>query len=347
MGETEHLPLITVSFPVFEGDNYIEASLHSVLCQDYPNIELLIIDDKGKTKAFEIAESIIKDTKQQVKIIRNSVNLGQGFVRNKSIELAKGDYIFFMDSDDILSPDCISLLVDTILAYNVDFVGASSVNLEHEIISDHFIYPEFKVIKDTPLTESIYLDGISISPYMWNKLYNVNLLKENDIKCTHPYMEDFHFSFLLFNIATSCVLLPNITYKYVLHDTSISRTSFGKNLSQKTADIAMEIVLSEYAILDKMTNQVIKEKALLEIIGFGIMYVFKIKVSSTLSALYKNYAKKILTYPRLNVSEYTHFSKYEKNKHIYYRVLQILPFQFKLVLIRLFNFPHYRKRVYM
>lgn len=340
-------PLVTISFPVYGGNELIADSLKSILQQDYPNIEYLVVDDKGTTNAMAIVEPLLAQSGRNYKIIHHPQNLGLGYVRNTSIDYASGEYLFFMDSDDLLTRDCISKMVKTITDHRVNFVGASSVFQVNGIPEKpHIVYPQQYIIKDKKLLEAIYCNGINISSYMWNKLYNLRFLRENNIRCTHPYIEDFHFSFMLFSKAKSCVLLPDITYEYVIHDNCISRKLLGNNgIPKKTADIATEIVEAEYTAIADFGKGCIREKALINTIGFGIMYLYKARNSNLISKKeYINYTKRILGFPRLYPVDYSAFRKYEKRKHIYYRVLQCLPYALKLQIVKLINYPHYRKR---
>lgn len=340
-------PLVSISFPVYSGNELIADSLKSILNQDYPNIEYLIVDDKGPTNAMAIVEPLLSQSGRNYKIIHHPRNLGLGYVRNTSIDNASGEYLFFMDSDDLLTQDCISRMVKTITDHKVNFVGASSIFHVNGIPgNNHIVYPKQHIIKDRNLLEAIYCDGITISSYMWNKLYDTHFLRQNDIRCIHPYIEDFHFSFMLFSKATSCALLPDITYKYVIHNNCISRTLLGNTgITKKTADIATEIVEEEYAAIAGFEKGCVREKALINTIGFGIMYLYKAGNSTLISRKeYSNYAKRILGIPRLYPVDYSAFTKYEKRKHLYYRMLQYLPYTLKLQIVKLINYPHYRQR---
>ena len=91
---------VTVVMPYFKKRKYVRDSVESVLNQTYKNFELLIIyDDEDKTD-LEILENI-KKKDSRVNIIVNSKNIGAGASRNKAIEVAKGDFLAFLDSDDI------------------------------------------------------------------------------------------------------------------------------------------------------------------------------------------------------------------------------------------------------
>lgn len=338
-------PLVTVSFPVYNGEKYIEASLRSALCQTYDNIEFLIVDDRGSEESMIIVREILAKSDRNYNIISHQVNLGQGFVRNTSIDNANGQYIFFMDSDDLLTSDCISSFIDSTYKYQVDFVCASSNYIKNESQGIHMYYKEERMYDDKLIIDRIYEDSVFVSPYMWNKLYRLSFLKENNIYCTHSYIEDFHFTFKVFLSAKSCVLLPHVTYNYVIHSDSTTRTKIAKGISKETANIAVEIVESQYKIIEKLASKVSREKSLLDTLGFGIMYLYRIYESKLLTKTdFYNAARRIFLFPKFYPVAYDKFSNFERNKHIYYRLFQLLPFFLKLEIIKVMNFPHYKKK---
>ncbi|MDR1632787.1 MAG: glycosyltransferase [Dysgonamonadaceae bacterium] len=121
------MDLITLSMPVYNVEKYVEKALLSALNQTYENIEFIIVDDRGSDKSMEIVRRIVAyhPKGKQVRIIEHERNIGTGAVRNTAIENATGKYLFFMDSDDEISPDCIEKLYAKMQEENVDFVESS------------------------------------------------------------------------------------------------------------------------------------------------------------------------------------------------------------------------------
>ncbi|MCF2638636.1 glycosyltransferase family 2 protein [Fusobacterium varium] len=92
--------LVSVIIPVYNSEKFIKETLNSVLNQTYKNIEIVLIDDCSKDNS----ENIIKQYQNNNKNIiyfKQAKNLGAGHARNKALELAKGRYVAFLDSDDI------------------------------------------------------------------------------------------------------------------------------------------------------------------------------------------------------------------------------------------------------
>lgn len=107
----EHL--VSVIVPIFEVENYCENCLSSILQQTYRNIEVICVNDATMDNSITIIKRFMA-TDSRVKLIHNDVNRGLGGARNAGIAHAKGEYIYFVDSDDWIEPDTISTLVQLI-----------------------------------------------------------------------------------------------------------------------------------------------------------------------------------------------------------------------------------------
>jgi teichuronic acid biosynthesis glycosyltransferase TuaG len=91
--------LVSVVMPMFNSEAYIEESVSSVLSQKYTNLELIICDDGSTDKSLEIVKNLSR-LDDRITIISNSHSKGAAGARNSCLDIAKGDYIAFLDSDD-------------------------------------------------------------------------------------------------------------------------------------------------------------------------------------------------------------------------------------------------------
>lgn len=108
---------VTLSIPVYNVEKYIHTALFSALNQNFESIEFLIVDDKGTDRSMELVNEIVSThlRKNDIRIIDNLVNKGLSECRNIAVREAKGKYLYFMDSDDEIVPECISILHKRIL----------------------------------------------------------------------------------------------------------------------------------------------------------------------------------------------------------------------------------------
>ena len=97
-------PLISIITPCYNCEQYIAESIQSVLAQTHQNWEMIIVDDCSTDESYEIAMEYAKKDRR-IKVYRMEHNSGAAVCRNKAIESSKGEYLAFIDSDDIWLPE--------------------------------------------------------------------------------------------------------------------------------------------------------------------------------------------------------------------------------------------------
>lgn len=124
-------PLVSVLMTAYNREKYIGEAIESVLASTYTNFELIIVDDCSTDKTVEIARRY-EAKNERVRVYVNEVNLGQFPNRNKAIEFAKGFYIKYFDSDDIMNPDCLQTMVEAMMQFPEAMAGAEQkINLKN------------------------------------------------------------------------------------------------------------------------------------------------------------------------------------------------------------------------
>ncbi len=220
------IPLVTLAMPVYNVAKFVKDSLLSALNQTYQNMEFLIVDDCSTDNSMEIVQNTMAGHQrhEQVRIIRHPGNQGLGDTRNTAITEAKGEFIYFMDSDDVISPCCIEALVNYMLETPVDFIAASRERRTFEgkwIATDQY---QPCTVRDTdkyklPVAYFRYVENHKILAEVWNKLYNVDFLRKNSIRCLpHVHVEDVSFSLQVIVAARSCRLVPDVLYTYHIYE---------------------------------------------------------------------------------------------------------------------------------
>lgn len=237
---------VTIAIPVYNVERMIEMSLVSALNQTYESIEFLIIDDKGSDNSMDVVNRI-KNTHprgKDIRIIDHGNNKGTGATKNTAIQQAKGKYLYFMDSDDIITDDCVEILYNTMRKYDVDVVlGSHSLcNSDSSEINKKQFGPFYK--KGLRLVDYIYKYGGHVTVYTWNKLYKIDFLRRNSIMCIpHHLCEDVFFSFQVGLLASCFAICDKVTYKYFVNPNSLMGRGFDKRLSQMFIE-TIEIRLS-------------------------------------------------------------------------------------------------------
>jgi glycosyltransferase involved in cell wall biosynthesis len=341
---------VTLAMPVYNVEKYIERALLSALNQTFDSIEYLLVDDKGTDNSINIATSIINNHPRgkDVRIIDHGVNIGTGATKNTAIDNAQGEYLYFMDSDDEITLDCISLLYKKMIETPVDFVVAShniissDGKVKEQVISENYLVEkgEFAVAK------AYYLKNKMIYVYTWNKLYNLDFLKKNNIKCIpHHLNEDMFFTYQVILKAQSCRLLSDVLYYYVNNDNNNSTTAkMRKSFTPVMAKQFEEIISLErdysrsYEIYDFYPN-LVKRMFIRYALPFSISIYNSKEIESKEK---KDYILSILKYPislkkMVTLKNKTHWIIYMMNK---IPIVSLKIFVCKLML----NIPYWKQR---
>jgi len=113
-----YLPLVSIITPCYNTELYIEETIKSVLVQTYKNWEMIIIEDGSTDKSRGIIQSYVRQD-SRIRLINNSENIGVAQSRNKGIEVASGEYIAFLDSDDVWLENKLMLQLNIMQKENV------------------------------------------------------------------------------------------------------------------------------------------------------------------------------------------------------------------------------------
>ncbi len=119
--DTKMIPdLVTVITPLFNCEEFIEETIYSVLSQTYKDIEYIVVNDGSTDKSVAIVQSIMKSD-PRILLIDNQQNQGAAAARNAAIELSKGKFVAFIDSDDLWNKDKLSFQIDFMRKNQVPF----------------------------------------------------------------------------------------------------------------------------------------------------------------------------------------------------------------------------------
>ena len=140
-------PLVSVLIPLYNAKEYLEETINSVKDQTYQNIEIIIVDDGSTDGSYEYAKTFENVT---VKVYRQK-NSGPGTARNKAFALSKGDYIQYLDADDLLAPNKIELQYKAIKKYGDDTFVFGNCEHFNDLTNEKFLQKQsyFKDYNDS------------------------------------------------------------------------------------------------------------------------------------------------------------------------------------------------------
>ena len=120
MQDKNEMPLVSIVIPVYNVEQYLPETLNSLVRQTYRNIEIICVDDGSTDSSVAMIQQYMQKDKRIV--LLQQANLYAGIARNTGMAQAKGDYIIFLDSDDVFEKNMIRTLVKTMLKQKTDMV---------------------------------------------------------------------------------------------------------------------------------------------------------------------------------------------------------------------------------
>lgn len=218
---------VTIGIPVFRVENYIRRTMESALSQTYPDIEFLIVDDASDDQSLNILESIRQTHPrgEAMRILTHSTNLGVSESRNEIIDNATGDYLYFMDSDDVIDKDTISLLMHEIEVHQADVAFGSYERIELSGERSLFQYPKMYFEDADSFAEFAYQEYAGFQASACNYLVKLSLIRKKNLRFYKAdFWEDMAFTLNLVTMPNRAVLLPDITYTYLCRENSLSNS---------------------------------------------------------------------------------------------------------------------------
>lgn len=208
--------LISVIIPVYGVEKYIKQCLDSVLNQSYENLEIIVVNDGTKDRSAEIArEYAQKDGRITVYDYENG---GLSVARNRGLQLAKGDYISFVDGDDWLNPDFYKKLADALESNNADIAKCSFI--ETDTVTEKIIGFQ------KPMTKKADFDLYFFKGILWIVVWNALYKREIVIDVRYPdgvNFEDSYASGMYIFKARRVVELNDALYYYRINLTGLSK----------------------------------------------------------------------------------------------------------------------------
>lgn len=203
--------MVSVIIPVYNGAEFLEDCLRSVMNQSYRDIEIIVIDDGSTDNSFSICERLAKEDRR-IRLIQQT-NSGVSAARNRGIQESGGEFITFVDADDIMVFDSI----ETLLKYkeDYDFVVGSFETFRYKW-SSQTILPSKAYKLNEDIQAFLELDRYIVTP--WGKLYRTEIIKKNALTFDErlAYGEDTVFNIEYCRHVNRAVTIRDVVYRYRL-----------------------------------------------------------------------------------------------------------------------------------
>lgn len=209
---------ITIGIPVFNVGQFIEKAILSALGQDFTHpYEILVVDDCGTDNSMEIVRHIAKTHRNgdRIRIITHESNLGVGEVRNTIFHNAEGRFLFFLDPDDWMEENALSVLYNKAVDTGAEItVGGSWYFRDNGIRAEYRMYPDLFVNHKAAGVYLLSALHIAIRGELWAKLWSMEFIKNHSLECFLRVVEDFIPDFRSLVESSSICLVPDHVYNY-------------------------------------------------------------------------------------------------------------------------------------
>lgn len=221
--------MIRISFiiPCYNGEKFIAACLDSIFAQGMlmTEFEVICIDDASPDKMHKVVEAYMCKF-NNIKYVRQNQNQGQGESRNVGLTIARGNYVWFVDNDDLIRENCLS---EALYLCEINKLDALMFNFSRAGKVPRFLN-SFNVISGPELIKN-WLSTNESNKYesffcIWTYIFNRNFLLKNDIRFrkNQRILEDVAFSYKVLCLADAIQLLPKVNYYFGDNNFSSSRT---------------------------------------------------------------------------------------------------------------------------
>lgn len=235
-------PLVSVIIPVYNVEKYLNACVSSVVEQSYDNIEIILVDDKSPDKSGNICDEwALRDVR--IKVIHKANNEGLNRARFTGFNLSCGDYITFLDSDDLFRKDCIEESLKYIKKYKADTVVYSHHEFSRDSECEKFRKEARAEARELTIKQQVaeYAmlgeRGFPSTHHMtvWGKLYSRSVVEKVDWKISNyrAYEDNFWTPQAILNSSKVVLISDNLIYYRKSHH---SRDVLSKQLINNTKD---------------------------------------------------------------------------------------------------------------
>jgi len=225
--------MLSIIMPVYNSAEYLQESVASVLNQTYQDFELIMIDDGSSDGSGELCDRFA-EADARIRVIHKT-NHGVAAARNTGLNYVRGDYIGWVDSDDIISPVMYEILMKLAEENEADIAQCDHVRTPEKLDMVGLVY-EPTILCSLDSLKRIYNSHYTNIMSLWSKIYRKKLF--DDLRFTEgSAFEDDEIVPVLLEKAEKCVFIEAPLYCYLKRNNSIITTSSIKNIMALTVHL--------------------------------------------------------------------------------------------------------------
>lgn len=227
------MDLISVIVPIYQVEKYLGSCVESIVSQTYRNLEIILVDDGSPDNCPAICDQWAEKD-DRIRVIHKN-NGGLSDARNAGLELATGEYIAFVDSDDWINEHYIEYLYEAIRQTDADLAACDiSIVLEGKEVQTISRKMPVPVINTPEEALSTLLIGRGYRAVVWNKLYKRKLLCGETFEVGKLHEDEF-FSYRIYDKCTKLTYIDLPLYNYLQREGSIMATYSVRHLDSLEA----------------------------------------------------------------------------------------------------------------
>lgn len=243
-------PLVSIIMPTYNVEKYLPAAIDSVLRQSYSDWELLVVDDGSTDNSNAVAQKYAQNDKR-IHVL-SKANGGLSDARNYGLSRARGKYLHFFDSDDLIETDFYEKMVAAIEVRNDDFVICGYYK-DYELTGGHISSQTFRCDEiSTPLPRDISYNS-ALYYYAWNKLYRNDFLSNNHLffEVGLSVIEDVEFFSRVIDCSPSFRCIDYLGYRYQIR----KRPTLGNEYTEKLIPSQLRSISIQCSLLEKLCDE--------------------------------------------------------------------------------------------
>ncbi len=306
----EDAPAVSVIVSLYNYEKYIGECLDSILNQTFQNFEVVVVDDCSTDKSFEVVESYLKKFDGRLALAKTEKNSGGGGVpRNAGLKISHGEYVFFMDADDVFTKTALEEMYNLAKEYDSEVVYCEKYFMSKGVGKD-FLKKNIRPADENRVQKPPFVDkptletedmaertrmAVNRNYWMtpWLRLVKKNLLTENNITFDSLIgSNDVTWTFKVLFCAKKFLRVPNICYIRRIHDESVS---FRKRTPSEYVHKWMDLSVRGLKDIDKFLDGIeffkknlkCRQDILNYLLKAGMQNSFKECWNSTKTEMYK------------------------------------------------------------
>lgn len=221
------MPKVSIIIPVYNAEKYIATTVRSLQEQTLTDWEMILVDDCSKDGTSEVCKTLATED-SRITYVRQAENGGPAVARNVAIDMAQGEYLSFVDSDDTVEPNYLQRLVETADIHTADVVWCNYYEVtdgrkkckQHHLLSNQIL--------DNKEALSFFLTEKTGLGCLWNKIYRRSFIEQHVIRINpnRVHGEDWEFNMMVFRKRPVIVPIEDELYHYIRQNSNSVISSY-------------------------------------------------------------------------------------------------------------------------